>query len=59
MKMVAGTVTVRVYGWHATEFGHTTLTWMQPNLIVCAFLTATALACMGFYIAEKRRFCRL
>jgi hypothetical protein len=59
MKMVAGTVTVLAYGWHAGKFGNTTLTWTQPNLIVCTFLAATAIACMGFYIAGQRRFCRL
>ena len=57
MKFVAGAVTVLVYGWHATEFGHTTLTWTHPNLIVCTLLIATTILSTTFYLLGKRRFC--
>ncbi len=59
MKFVAGSVTVLVYGWHATEFGHTTLTWAHPNLIVCSLLVATTMLSTTFYILGKRRFCTI
>ena len=56
MKLVAGSVTVLVYGWDASAHGHTTLTWMQPNLIVCSLVVATSILSASFYFLGRRRF---
>ncbi len=57
MKMVAGSVTVLIYGWRASEYGYTTLTWTKPNLIVCTLLVTTAILSTVFYFLGRRRFC--
>jgi hypothetical protein len=56
MKLLAGSVTVLVYGWHASEHGQTTLTWTLPNLIVCTLVVATAILSAVFYFLGMRRF---
>ncbi|MFO1501599.1 MAG: hypothetical protein U1G07_25000 [Verrucomicrobiota bacterium] len=56
MKFVAGAVTVLVYGWHATDYGRTTLAWTQPNLIVCALLLSTVMLSITFYLLGRRSF---
>lgn len=56
MKLVAGSVTVLVYGWEASAHGHTVLAWTQPNLIVCSLIVATTVLSASFYILGRRRF---
>jgi hypothetical protein len=56
MKLVAGSVTVLVYGWDASAHGHTVLAWTQPNLIVCSLIVATAILSASFYVLGRRRF---
>ncbi len=56
MKLVAGGVTCLVYGWHASEHGHTAMTWTHPNLIVWTFLVASGILCASFYVLGARRF---
>jgi hypothetical protein len=56
MKLLAGSVTVLVYGWDASAHGYTTLTWTQPNLITCTLIVATAVLSTVFYFLSMRRF---
>jgi len=58
MKLLGCIVVVLVYGWDASEHGHTQLPWTHPNLLVWFFWSSTALLCLVFYWLGERRFCR-
>lgn len=56
MKLVAGSVTCFVYGWHADQAGKTVLTWTHPNVIVYAFLASSAIVSSIFFVMANKEF---
>jgi hypothetical protein len=58
MKLLGCIVVVLVYGWDASERGHTTMPWTQPNLLVWCFWFNTGVLSAWFYFLGKRRFVR-
>jgi hypothetical protein len=42
IKLAGCLIVVLVYGWDADEFGHTSMPWTRPNLLVWCFLIGTA-----------------
>lgn len=56
MKLLAGLVVRLAYGPYSVEEGHTTMPWTDPNLMVWAFWTATAVLSVGLYALGRRKF---
>lgn len=56
MKLVAGSISCLVYGWHADQLGQTALTWTHPNVIVCALLSSASVLSLVFYTMGTKRF---
>jgi hypothetical protein len=47
-------IVVLVYGWDADEFGHTSMPWTRPNLLVWCFLIGTAaLSTVCFFLGAR------
>jgi len=59
MKLLGCVVVVLVYGWDASEHGHTQLPWTHPNLLVWLFWSFTGLLSLSLYALGERRFCSL
>jgi len=59
MKLLGCVVVVLVYGWDASDHGHTQLPWTHPNLLVWLFWSFTGLLSLSLHVLGKRRFCRL
>jgi hypothetical protein len=56
MKLLGCVVVVLVYGWDASERGHTTMPWARPNLLVWLFWINTGVLSLCFYYLGGRRF---
>lgn len=56
MKLLGCVVVVLVYGWYASEQGHTTMPWTRPNLLVWLFWLNTAVLSTIFYFQGKWRY---
>ncbi|MCW5556982.1 MAG: hypothetical protein KIT22_03970 [Verrucomicrobiae bacterium] len=59
MKLLGCIVVVLVYGWDASEHGHTTMPWTHPNLLVWLFWFFTGILSLLLYFAGERRFCKV
>lgn len=59
MKFLGCVVVVLVYGWDASERGHTAMPWARPNLLVWLFWLNTSVLCLSFYCLGARRFCNI
>lgn len=59
MKLLGCIVVVLVYGWDASEHGHTTMPWTQPNLLVWLFWSFSGILCLSFYVLGAKRFTRV
>jgi hypothetical protein len=56
MKLLGCVVVVLVYGWDASERGHTTMPWARPNLLVWLFWVNTGVLSLVCYFLGVRRF---
>jgi hypothetical protein len=56
MKLLGCVVVVLVYGWDASERGHTTMPWANPNLLVWLFWVNTGVLSLVCYCLGLRRF---
>jgi hypothetical protein len=56
MKLLGCVVVVLVYGWDASERGHTTMPWAHPNLLVWLFWVNTGMLSLVCYCLGFRRF---
>jgi hypothetical protein len=56
MKLLGCVVVVLVYGWDASERGHTTMPWARPNLLVWLFWVNTGVLSLACYCLGVRRF---
>ena len=56
MKLLGCVVVVLVYGWDASERGHTTMPWARPNLLVWLFWVNIGVLSLGCYYLGVRRF---
>jgi hypothetical protein len=56
MKLLGGAIVVLVFGWHASEHGHTDMPWTHPNLLVWVFWFNTSVLCLLLYRLGARRF---
>jgi hypothetical protein len=57
MKLLGCVVVVLVYGWDASERGHTTMPWAHPNLLVWLFWINTGVLSLVSYWLGASRFC--
>jgi hypothetical protein len=56
MKLLGCVVVVLVYGWDASERGHTTMPWAHPNLLVWVFWANTGMLSLACYCLGASRF---
>ena len=56
MKLLGCAVVVLVYGWDASEHGHTTTPWTHPNLLVWLFWSFTTILSGLFCLFGARKF---
>lgn len=56
VKLAGCALVCAVYGWDASEHGHTSMPWIHPNLLVWAFLIGTGILSAAFYFFGARRW---
>ena len=56
MKLLGCIVVVLVYGWNASQLGHTNMPWTHPNLLVWLFWFNTGVLSLLLYHLGARRF---
>jgi hypothetical protein len=56
VKLAGCAIVVAVYGWDADKYGHTSMPWMRPNLLVWCFLAGTGILSAVFYLLGAHRW---
>jgi len=59
MKLLGAIVVVFVYGWNASEMGHTAMPWNRPDLLVWLFWGFTLTLSLVFYYLGAKQFRRM